>query len=257
MLTLSFALAAVVSVVVAAPYSEVHQHSRRFNSDNWCGAVLTHSRINSVEATWTVPKISIPSNGDVGAHYSEYQWIGMGGTSGCAGAGDLLQAGTGAEITNGDVIYYPYYQLFGSSGPMVNNDLAGQRTQADGIVSTVSPGEEIYCKVTATSSTDGTFYWENRSTGKSSTVTISSNSGRSICTESVEWINERPGDPGNRRPFPGFTQFSFTGISAGTSDGSSVNLDGAEDWILYRDQTSEILCHPSRTSSTSMDILMG
>ncbi|KAJ3499355.1 hypothetical protein NLG97_g399 [Lecanicillium saksenae] len=233
MLATSFVLASLASVAAAAPNSKVHQHSRRFNSDNWCGAVLTYSGINSVEATWTVPTISIPPNGDAGAHYSEYEWIGMGGTSACSATGDLLQAGTGAEITNGDVTYYAYYQLFGSSGPMINTNLA------------------------ATSSTDGTFYWENHTTGESSTMALQSNQGHSICTESVEWINERPGDPGNRRPFPDFTNFSFSGISAATYDGSTVNLDGAEDWILYRDQTPEILCHPSRTSSTSMDILRG
>lgn len=99
-------------------------------------------------------------------------------------------------------------------------------------------------------------YWENRSTGESDTMTLSSTEGRSICTESVEWINERPGDPGNRRPFPDFTQFSFSGISATTSDGSTVNLHGAEDWILYNGQTPEKLCHPHRTSDTTMEILM-
>ncbi|KAJ3479369.1 hypothetical protein NLG97_g8337 [Lecanicillium saksenae] len=101
---------------------------RVYNSDNWCGAVKTAANISEVEATWTVPAISIPVNASKTDHFSSYQWIGMGGTGSCPNNGDLLQAGTGAEINGGDPFYYAYYQLFGTGGPMVNRDLTGKRT---------------------------------------------------------------------------------------------------------------------------------
>lgn len=91
---------AFAGLATAAPSEDaaVHQLSKRFLSDNWCGAVQSTKGVKELEATWTVPTISIPSNATTTDHFSSYQWIGMGGVSACAARTDLLQAGTGAEV---------------------------------------------------------------------------------------------------------------------------------------------------------------
>ncbi|KAJ6789594.1 hypothetical protein PWT90_09059 [Aphanocladium album] len=244
MLFTSIVAAAIASVAVAAPAEEssLHQHRKRYISDNWCGAVKSTTSVSVVEATWIVPSISIPSNATNTKHYSSYQWIGMGGDPTCGAKTDLLQAGTGAEIVNGgNPFYYPYFQLWPSTGPRVSNDL------------TVSPGDKVYVKVTRDSTTSGTFYWENLTTGFNDTKSLTSNAGHTICQKSVEWIHERPGNP--RRPFPNFSSFSFTKISATGPKGANLNLKGAEDWIMTKDQTDERLCHPKHNGDTQMAII--
>lgn len=91
---------ALAALAVAAPAGEApeHQLARRYDSDNWCGVVTTHKNIYTIEATWTVPTISIPTYGDKTDHYSTYQWVGMGGSGNCGSSTDLAQAGSGMEV---------------------------------------------------------------------------------------------------------------------------------------------------------------
>ena len=84
-------------------------------SDNWCGPVQSGSGFNTVEATWKVPTVYLPSSDSVwnkNAHklgdyqqtniaqasifHEAYQWVGIDGTSGCD---VILQGGTGQNVS--------------------------------------------------------------------------------------------------------------------------------------------------------------
>lgn len=99
-------------------------------------------------------------------------------------------------------------------------------------------------------------YWENKTTGQTATTSLSTNAGRTICSDTVEWIQERPGLNGGEAPFPDWTEFSFYGASAKISDGSTLNLQGSTKQELYLGSTTgSRACHSQVTSDTSFDVL--
>lgn len=66
---------------------------------SWCGVVTLVDNLSAIEASWTTPTASFPSQADATLHYSAYQWVGIGGdTNVCHGKQDLAQAGTGVEV---------------------------------------------------------------------------------------------------------------------------------------------------------------
>lgn len=103
-----------------------------------------------------------------------------------------------------------------------------------------------------TNKANHTRYLENKSTGEKYTENATS-PGPSLCFASAEWIGE---DPGNTpEPFPAFTEYEFTDCKAQTGSGKMLNLAGAEDWIMYKDQKR--LCHPKRKGDSATSIIYG
>lgn len=85
----------------------------------------------------------------------------------------------------------------------------------------VSPGDEVYVAIEATSSTTGTVYLENKTTGRSTNKKLSSPENP-LCFKAVEWIQEDNGVPQN--PYPKVDTFSMTG-SAKASNGNTVQIN--------------------------------
>ncbi|KHN97924.1 Concanavalin A-like lectin/glucanase [Metarhizium album ARSEF 1941] len=208
---------------------------KRSASYNWCGPVNFGSGITSVEATWAVPKVSLPRGGWPSHDYHFYQWVGLDGTKGC---GALLQGGTGQTIENGHVSYYTWFEFWPS--PPVYGHVE------------ISPGDTVHVRVNATSAESGRIYFENKSTRERYTEVVKS-SGASLCFATAEWIGENPSIPPGQ--FPAFSQYDFTGCRAQTSSGAVLGLPGADDWIMFRGE--ERLCHPERRGDLTTSIIYG
>lgn len=100
MLSAAFLVALTGTAIGAAvPAAETnHRLVARQDSDNWCGAVKTTNDVKTVEATWTIPTVSVPKGQPSGRDYFAYQWVGTGGTSSCGRNQDLLQCGTSVHV---------------------------------------------------------------------------------------------------------------------------------------------------------------
>ncbi|WPG99134.1 peptidase a4 family domain-containing protein [Acrodontium crateriforme] len=199
-----------------APHSQLNAASGPpkgdIDSSNWCGAVTSVPDVRTVEATWVVPTASSPAGSTT---YWNYQWIGIDGVNDC---GVLLQGGTGFttnDPNSGDIEYYFWYEFY-PADPVFPGDLV------------VQPGDTVYIKVTATSTTTGTIYTENISRGTSRSYDITSENGP-LCLKYAEYITE---DPGDRLPFAAFTDYDMTSCRATDGNGSSYDLSNPQMWYL-------------------------
>ncbi len=135
----------------------------------------------------------------------------------------------------------------------INLDVAGENTtktypnQIHSNKNTpVSPGDEIYVAIQATSSTTGTVYLENKTTGRSTNQKLSAPKNAPICFKTVEWIQEDNGVPQN--PYPKVDTFSMTGL-AKDSNGNVVQINN--NAISLNSTRSGVLqCVPSISDHT-------
>lgn len=100
-------------------------------------------------------------------------------------------------------------------------------------------------------------FWINNTTGQNTTATLRTNRGRTICSETAEWIHERPSKDGAPTAFPDWSEFSFTGCSASASDGTSLNLRGSTSEDLYLTSGGSRDCHGDATSDSTLNIVHG
>lgn len=75
--------------------------SMKDTSSIWCGPVLYGNDLKTVEASWTIPNVSLPNGGDENEDYFSSQWVGIDGSDGqdkqkCSA---LLQAGTSVGVS--------------------------------------------------------------------------------------------------------------------------------------------------------------
>jgi hypothetical protein len=181
-------------------------------SQNWNGYVVASNSGNSfssVSGSWVQPSVS--SNGTAGDGYSAF-WVGLGGSG--QSSQSLEQVGTAADVQNGQVTYYAWYELVPSPEQRLN--LA------------IHPGDHMSGKVTVDGSSV-TISLSDQSTGQSTTKTLQMSSPD---TSSAEWIAEAPAtqtEAGNAvLPLADFGSVSFTNASAtaGQVSGSIADPEG-------------------------------
>ena len=97
-----------------------------------------------------------------------------------------------------------------------------------------SAGDTVTVTVTATSKTGGTATITNKSTGKTVSHTFSGQP--SLCEYNAEWIVEAYDEGGDLLPFFAFDTIAFTGASATTVDGTTVDTTGATIFDIQRTQ---------------------
>lgn len=99
--TPSIVTAAFVGLAAAGtvPRAADSTHRAVRHSNNWCGKVNYYKDITEIEATWTVPAVTIPAGGSYGPKWQTYSWIGTGGSKPCGSDKDLLQAGTASFVS--------------------------------------------------------------------------------------------------------------------------------------------------------------
>jgi hypothetical protein len=172
-------------------------------SQNWAGYVASGSNFSSVSGSWVQPS----ANTSAGDGYSAF-WVGLGG-SGHSQSQSLEQIGTQANVTNGQPVYYAWYELVPSAP--VRLDLA------------IHPGDHISAGVSV-SGTSVTVSLSDQTTGASYNNTLQMSNPD---TSSAEWIAEAPSasdGQGNLQPLPladfGTVNFSNASATAAGHTGS-------------------------------------
>ncbi|KAH8653766.1 concanavalin A-like lectin/glucanase domain-containing protein [Xylariales sp. PMI_506] len=230
------------------------------DGSNWCGTVqkdLSHGTFTSVSGTWTVPTVSVPSDGtSPDAAYYLYQWVGIDGFYWNSSCDALIQGGTGIILYDGQIDMIFVWTEYYPANPVA-------------VSISVSEGDVFTTNVTVTSSTTGIMYVignqgyvktnqnayniastiENETTGEKGVFDIDGTGLGTICGYTAEWINENANY--GVEPYAAFTSIDFSNAIAGTDSGNVVELDTST--ILYGTNTDgAVLCNATLESSSNL-----
>ncbi len=170
-------------------------------SSNWSGYAATGGTFTSVTGTWTVPNVSATTSG------ADATWVGIGGV----GSRDLIQAGTQATVSGGDVQYDAWIEMLPASSRPVSLSVA--------------PGDSVTVTIAQQSGEDWAITIRNNTTGGRYATTVRYRSTNS----SAEWVQEAPSVGRGTVALDHFGSISFTGATA-VRDGKTMSLSalGAE-----------------------------
>lgn len=197
--------------------------------------------------TFTVPTPREPS-GASGTH-SASAWVGIDGDT-CGTA--ILQTGVDFTVSGGRASFD------GTSSPSHAILVICSQRRAfsawfewfpdfahdfSGI--SISAGNSITVSVTATSRTGGTATIVNHSTGQTVSHTFSGQPA--LCQENAEWIVEDFSEGGGLVPLANWGTVTFTGVSAGTSSGTTTPAGAT---IIDMEQNGRVLTSVSASSSS-------
>jgi hypothetical protein len=169
----------------------------------------TGQSFNWLEGDWVVPNVSAPGQNQ---WYYCSSWIGLDGD----GSGDVCQAGLECEVyqSGSSVVrrVYPWWEWF--PGPEV------QITNLP-----ISPGDLVslvICTTGAGASTASIFF-SNRTSGASTSFSITAPAGTSLVGNSAEWIVEAPTVSGAQSSLADYGEVFFSVCEAVLHNGSLVN----------------------------------
>jgi len=180
-------------------------------SDNWAGAILIGNGYTSVTGTLVAPTAQTPPNGDDFTQYTASAWVGIDGDT-CGSA--ILQTGVDFNVQGGVPSYDAWFEWY----PEVSYSFDDFSFGA---------GDSIEITVQATSTNSGVATLTNLGTGQTVSHNFD-NEGASLCLTNAEWIVEDASNGQSLIPFADFQTVTFTGVSAGLSDGSTVDATGAQ-----------------------------
>ncbi|HYR93472.1 MAG TPA: G1 family glutamic endopeptidase [Methylomirabilota bacterium] len=164
-------------------------------SSNWSGYSVTGGKYTSVTGTWTVPTVTAAIPG------ADATWVGIGGID----ASDLIQAGTQATVSGGEVAYEAWIEMLPASSRPVSLS--------------VSAGDSVTVTITQKAAVDWTIQMKNNTTGQAYNTSVKYTSTNS----SAEWVQEAPSAGRGMIPLDDFGTLRFSGASA-VRDGQSLAL---------------------------------
>jgi hypothetical protein len=164
-------------------------------SSNWSGYSVTGGKYTSVTGTWTVPTVTAAIQG------ADATWVGVGGID----ASDLIQAGTQATVSGGEVAYEAWTEMLPASSRPVSLS--------------VSAGDSVTVTITQKAAVDWTIQIKNNTTGQAYNTSVKYTSSNS----SAEWVQEAPSAGRGMIPLDDFGTLRFSGASA-VRDGQSLAL---------------------------------
>jgi hypothetical protein len=164
-------------------------------SSNWSGYSVTGGKYTSVTGTWTVPTVTAAIPG------ADATWVGVGGID----ASDLIQAGTQATVSGGEVAYEAWTETLPASSRPVSLS--------------VSAGDSVTVTITQKAAVDWTIQIKNNTTGQAYNTSVKYTSSNS----SAEWVQEAPSAGRGMIPLDDFGTLRFSGASA-VRDGQSLAL---------------------------------
>ena len=164
-------------------------------SSNWSGYSASGGNFTSVSGTWTVPTVSAAVQG------ADATWVGIGGLD----TNDLIQAGTQATVSGGEVAYEAWIEMLPASSRPVSLS--------------VSAGDSVTVTITQKAAVDWTIALENNTTGQRYTTTVTYRSSNA----SAEWVQEAPSAGRGVIPLDDFGTVSFSGVTA-VRDGKTLDL---------------------------------
>jgi hypothetical protein len=173
-----------------------------------------------------VPKATFPQGYSKTGYYISSVWVGFSGypylipgephaTTSTA----LLQVGFDYLFDKeGDAGIFPFYEFY-PDPPMFFDDLK--------IDVKTNYGDKVRMTVTPSSTTAGTITFENLTTGRSSTRSVTAPAGKELDLSIVEWITE-DFTKGAKTDVPvDWVSLTFSDMTATFSDGSVDNLTNA------------------------------
>ena len=182
-------------------------------SGNWSGGVVYAPAGQSfkwIEGDWTIPNVDAPT---AGKWYYCASWIGIDGDA----SGDVFQAGVECKVyVSGSSIstnIYPWWEWYPAGEVQITN-LA------------VRPGDMVtmlLCSQQGAGSTTGTVFFTNRTTGASTSVTLTAPKGTKLAGNCAEWIVEAPTVGGAQSAIADYGEVFFSVCEAVTNTGVTVN----------------------------------
>jgi hypothetical protein len=209
------------------------RHSRRQNatatpalgnqaSGNWSGAFVNApagSQISSAAAQWSIPNFATSGDGVSACSI----WVGIDGY----GSNDVFQAGVECDLTGGtngiQSQLFPWYEWAPDGVRKITNLKA-------------SVGDEIYCLITAVSSTIGRIFLKNMTSSAAVNYQVSAPASTQLQGNCAEWIVEAPaidGDPDS--PLCNYGSVQFSGCTAAASNASSLTPSDGTGLYMERD----------------------
>jgi hypothetical protein len=156
---------------------------------------VTGGKYTSVTGTWTVPTVTAAIPG------ADATWVGIGGID----ASDLIQAGTQATVSGGEVAYEAWIEMLPASSRPVSLS--------------VSAGDSVTVTITQKAAVEWTIQIKNNTTGQAYNTSVKYTSSNS----SAEWVQEAPSAGRGMIPLDDFGTLRFSGASA-VRDGQSLAL---------------------------------
>ena len=182
-------------------------------STNWSGAVVqapAGQTFKWIEGDWVVPNVDAPTQNK---WYYAASWIGIDGD----GSPDVCQAGVECEVyQSGTTVtrhIYPWWEWFPAGEVQITN-LA------------VNPGDMItmlICTAQAAGSTTATVFFTNRTSGASTSYSITAPPGTKLVGNCSEWIVEAPTVGGAQSAIADYGEVFFSVCEAVTNTGATVN----------------------------------
>ena len=164
-------------------------------SSNWSGYSASGGTFTSVTGTWTVPTVSATTAG------ADATWVGIGGID----SRDLIQAGTEATASGGEVSYNAWIEMLPASSKPISLG--------------VNPGDSVTVTISEKSADQWTIALKNITTGGAYNTTVQYASSHS----SAEWVQEAPSVGRGTVPLDDFGTLKFEGASA-VRDGQVKDL---------------------------------
>jgi hypothetical protein len=182
-------------------------------STNWSGGVVyapSGQTFKWIEGDWVVPNVSAPKQNQ---WYYCASWIGIDGD----GSQDVCQAGVECEVyQSGNSItriIYPWWEWY----PLPEVKIT---------TLPINPGDMVtmlLCTPQGAGSTSATVYFNNQTSGASTSLTFYAPSGYHLVGNSAEWIVEAPTVGGTQSQLADYGEVFFSVCEAVTDKSTTVN----------------------------------
>lgn len=195
-------------------------------SHNWAGYVAEGGGYSAVSGSWTIPAAA----GAAGA--GDAAWVGIGGMRG----GDLIQAGTRADVSAGGSSYEAWYDLLPAA--------------ATPIAMTVAPGDRMRAAIAELAPGRWRIELDDESRGERFSTELAYDSSGS----SAEWIEEAPQRAGVDLPLDDFSAIAFSGASATRAGDAKTPAALGAARVSLVDASGALLAAPGRAQGGSFTI---
>jgi hypothetical protein len=211
-------------------------------SYNWSAVVDTttaHSygptSFTSVEGYWVIPIAQQAFGACTGGWDYESSWVGIDGY----GSNDVLQAGTESDAYCNAGTKSTYYAAWYEWYPLGEVRISSLPVLA---------GDTMVIYVASNSSTSGTAFVENWTTGQYASINFSAPAGTQLVGNSAEWVVERPGINGGLATLTNYISEVFVNGWANTAAGTQYGPGSiGTTWLTMLDNSGNPISRPLNT----------
>ena len=231
--TNQFTLAPIPASAVHHPHQGApHLRNANGTSQNWSGYAAETSlsspqdgAVTDVKGSWIVPAVTASSSSKT---YSS-AWLGIDGYS----DGTVEQIGTEQDWSNGQAVYYAWFEMYPKFGYLINNF-------------PVNPRDSIACEVHYNG--NGTYTLTIRNVTRNATFSITQRLKRAR-NQSAEWVMEAPYS-GGILPLADFGTINFSNCGATLNGVTGSISTWPHDAITMSTASGTVKAQPSGLSAS-------